>query len=1094
VPEEIMLRHADRNGRLDLEGALELFSYAFAPLPGVTLPSGLPDKSAEWTDVALNAILSNYSALAAGQRQVVLSFLTLAPAPGTSSSSSGVASEDRANGAGDHLLDASLQQQLQVKVQQALMDEAGRLGHTLSQVGVTNPNTQVQAVVANIETTGSNGLSAGAWTWATSGPVTIDPNSATPPGAITGKPTACYIYFPPSFTKNLSWVPGSYEYDALYHEVFHCYQFFVLGQNDLGIAYAAPDWLIEGSAEWAGDSMSAYDDPTWATLLSNNTAYGYLNNPRTSLASEAHEAFGLFYEVEYLGRPLWPHWWDIFTSADSGGWGTTDWFDAVAGDHMTALTNAWGSSYFEQAGLGHDWAETALNQTTTFQSVASLFSGSLGVTASPYSTYQVTIPAQSSGDLVVIDTSYGTPRYIDPSGQQSMGDDAVALCWGTCDTSKCQDEASNLLPDVTNVTGEVDWALTALDKGGIAQLTELSTNQFCKKTPTPSSNQAPPCSWSCAGSNGDPHVMTVSREGYTFQAAGEYVLLRSPTGDIQIQERQEPWGQKATATASDNTAVAALVGTHRVGVYAAGGSQNFVVEVDGAPVSLTSPMPLSGGGQIAREMDQGEPLGIEVDFPDGTKLWALYTESGEKYGINIEIAPTNALRADAVGILGVIPTGDMLPALPNGTALPATTTPPAAYKYEYQTFAPAWRVTPSASLFVYDSGKSTASYNYAGFVPEGGPPPNPVDAATLAAANTTCSAIVDVELLDDCIYDVNATGDTGFATQYAQTDAFDVKGTTPATGTTPPPTGALLHAVLPNVTNLNGTAVGPDGTLYVLVFQSSENKASIIAIDPTTTSIVRQAAVGTGTVPSGLAFSSGSLWLITTAGQQCSVAQVDPTSLSVTATLAMPQCPTLIGGATTALPGGLAVAAAANVVWVCDGPDLLQVDMAARTFSQRIPTGSIIFGSLMASATTVFWTNEVGIYQVDGASASLNQIDGGVDVGEVVIPSGDGVWEQGGGGTAFFVDNANTGPSTTLTLGGVPIGADQNEIYSEDATTQQVQQHPAAGGAGVNLGKSTLPSDGPPLLIGTQNAFRIFTNAPAANQPLTLYVENFPLQ
>ena len=485
-----MLHHADRNGRLDLEGALELFSYAFAPLPGVTLPTGLPDNPADWTDPALVAILNNYSELTVAQRQVVLSYLTIPPAAGTSASSPRTATEERADSSNTELLDTSLQQQLQVKVQQALLDEAGRLGHSLSEVGVTNPNTQVQAVVANVESAGPHGLSAGAWTWVTSGPVTIDPNSDNAPGALTGKPTACYIYFPPSFTKNLSWVPGSYQYDALYHEVFHCYQFFVLGQQDLSVAYAAPEWLIEGSAEWAGDSMSAYDDPTWATTLSDNTAYGYLNNPRTSLASKAHEAFGLFYEVEYLGRPLWPQWWGIFTSADSGGWTTTDWFDAVAGDQMTALTDAWGSSYFEQADLGHDWAETASNQTTNYQGVASLFSGSLGVTASPYSTFQVTIPAQSSGDLVVIHTSSGTPRYVDESGQQSIGDDTVALCWGTCDTSKCPSDASNPRPDVTNVTGEVDWALTALDDGGIAQLTEVSTNQFCKQTPTPSSNQA----------------------------------------------------------------------------------------------------------------------------------------------------------------------------------------------------------------------------------------------------------------------------------------------------------------------------------------------------------------------------------------------------------------------------------------------------------------------------------------------------------------------------------------------------------------------------------------------------------------------------
>jgi hypothetical protein len=1092
VPEEIMVRYANRDGQLDLQGALELFSYAFAPLSGVTLPAGLPDQPAKWTDVALASILTHYSELTLSQRQVVLPFLNLGSAAGTSSSSPATTTAGQATLTGYRLVDA-VQQQFQVKVQQALQDEAGRLGHTLADVVVTNPNVQVQAVLANVELTANKGLAAGAWTWATSGPVTIDPNSATAPGSLTGKPDACYIYFPPSFWKNITWVPGSFEYATLYHEVFHCYQFFVLGQNDLAIPYAAPSWLIEGSATWAGDSMSAYDDPTWATSLQDNTPYGYLNNPRTALDSKAHDAFGLFYEVEYLGRPLWSEWWGIWSSAAAGDWGTTEWFDAVAGDHLTALTNAWGSSYFENAALGHDWAETAPHQTTTFQNVSSLFSGSLVVSADPYSTYQVTIPEQSSGTLVVIETSHGTPRYVDSSGKEGIGDDEVALCWDNCDAAKCPGATSASLPDVTDVTGEVDWALTALDDGGIAGMAAADITQFCKKNSNSSSNQPSPCAWTCAGSNGDPHMTTVDYHGYTFQAAGEYVLLRSPDGSVEIQERQEPWSQLNRSTATDNTAVAARVGSHRVGVYSNGGTQHFVVEVDGAPVTLTAPMTLNGGGRVAPATYNGEPFGIEVDFPDGTTLLALYTEAGENFGINLEIAPSAALRKDAVGILGPVSLGDALPALPNGTALHATTAPAATYKYEYQTFASAWRVTTSDSLFTYAAGTSTTSYNYPGYEPEGGPPPVPTDPAALAASAATCAAIIDVELHDDCVYDVTATGDTGFAAQYAQTDAFVMKGATSPGATTTPPSGALLHALLPNVNNLAGSAVGPDGTLYVLVYQASANASSIIAVDPTTTTIRKQAVVSDNPVPSGLAYSSGSLFLITSKAQQCAVTQVDPTSLSVVATIPLPQCPTLIGGATTASPSGITVAAAANELWVCDGPNLLQVNTANKTLGQGISTLTTIFGSLIASATTVFWMNEVGIYQVDSASNSLNRIDGGVDPGEVVLPAGDGVWEQGGGGTAFFVDNFNSGSSTPINIGGTPIGADEDALYSENPTTQVVQQQPTQGGPAVQLGNSSLPSDGTPLLLGPQNAYRVFTRAPAAGEPLTLYVENFPL-
>ena len=47
VPRAVLSRHLDSDGVLDLEGALELFSYAVAPLPGVSVPSGSADSTGE---------------------------------------------------------------------------------------------------------------------------------------------------------------------------------------------------------------------------------------------------------------------------------------------------------------------------------------------------------------------------------------------------------------------------------------------------------------------------------------------------------------------------------------------------------------------------------------------------------------------------------------------------------------------------------------------------------------------------------------------------------------------------------------------------------------------------------------------------------------------------------------------------------------------------------------------------------------------------------------------------------------------------------------------------------------------------------------
>jgi hypothetical protein len=37
-------------------------------------------------------------------------------------------------------------------------------------------------------------------------------------------------------------------------------------------------------------------------------------------------------------------------------------------------------------------------------------------------------------------------------------------------------------------------------------------------------------------------MLTVSKNRYDFQAAGEFTLLRSADGSIDIQARQEPYG------------------------------------------------------------------------------------------------------------------------------------------------------------------------------------------------------------------------------------------------------------------------------------------------------------------------------------------------------------------------------------------------------------------------------------------------------------------------------------------------------------------------------------------------------------------------
>ena len=149
------------------------------------------------------------------------------------------------------------------------------------------------------------------------------------------------------------------------------------------------------------------------------------------------------------------------------------------------------------------------------------------------------------------------------------------------------------------------------------------------------------CEANCGGSNGDPHLRTVDGVRYDLQAAGEYVLLRSADGSIEIQGRQErsPEGDNATI----DTAVAVRVNGHRVGFYLARSGLPEVhvdgVALDGAVAGSTD---LGAGAKLTPSQ-----RGYQLDLADGTVAWVV---SQGRWGINLLVRPSDALRASGVGL------------------------------------------------------------------------------------------------------------------------------------------------------------------------------------------------------------------------------------------------------------------------------------------------------------------------------------------------------------------------------------------------------------------------------------------------------------
>ena len=191
-----------------------------------------------------------------------------------------------------------------------------------------------------------------------------------------------------------------------------------------------------------------------------------------------------------------------------------------------------------------------------------------------------------------------------------------------------------------------------------------------------------------------------------------------------------------------------------------------------------------------------------------------------------------------IGLIGPITPGNMgVPAMPDGSQLPAAPDPNTRDKILYSTFADAWRVTDTTSLFDYDPGKSTETYTDRSYPSDAAravlneaiasPDPN-----QQAAAQSACAGLTDPDLASECEYDVVATGDTGFAQQYQVTqDLYDsgiVVGTPP-----PPPTpGGVTGATkVVQLSHLQSATIGPDNTVYASIDDSSQ-QPQLIAFDP----------------------------------------------------------------------------------------------------------------------------------------------------------------------------------------------------------------------------------------------------------------------
>ena len=110
-----------------------------------------------------------------------------------------------------------------------------------------------------------------------------------------------------------------------------------------------------------------------------------------------------------------------------------------------------------------------------------------------------------------------------------------------------------------------------------------------------------------AWSAGEPHLHTLDGYSYDFQGAGEFVLVRARTDDLEIQARQE--------AVTDRVTVNTAVGVRIDGAVVEVNEQQVVVNTRASPRGQFTSYQTPGGGEV-----RAVGGGIRFEWKDGSRM------------------------------------------------------------------------------------------------------------------------------------------------------------------------------------------------------------------------------------------------------------------------------------------------------------------------------------------------------------------------------------------------------------------------------------------------------------------------------------------
>jgi hypothetical protein len=614
----------------------------------------------------------------------------------------------------------------------------------------------------------------------------------------TSDPEPCQVVLYPKawkeFLPNDTSVPADIHV-LLSHEAVHCYQHDVISYDEY-YGDSGPDkvplWISEGSATYVA-TLYAGPEPGTPTFW---CCYGWLGIPNKTLTGRSYDAVGWYAMVaRATGTSLLPKFASAWRAFIDGGDSNDAYIKALGGD-SPAVEAAWAPSLLHAPQWGDAWdtpgvgVPTGLLPTTVDDSIVQQ-DVPVEVPIVPDAAV-VDFESTVTDGLVEVSIDHGLASVHDGGSTDELDFTDQIFCVGkACDNTEvtCQSKPGKKTPEhITPIPLTVPFFVAAGGSDQAATLTMESMSVPDSPTPTQLPKGAGPCDPAGPkpppkpGSDlGDPHLQALNGGSYDFQGAGEYTLVRSQSGDVDVQVRAAPainFRGGASRYAAWNTAVAMRVVSTDVEIDA---GNPVIVRINGKSIGLAklAQRTLDGGGLLTYRSN-GPTGDLVASWPDGSSLNVF----ADSYAENATFTPPKAGVDNLTGLLSAweIPKpGKASSRLSSETLIGGDgrryvidPTTAAGFKALYGPFAATWHVTKRTSLFTYPKGKSTSSYDVKGFPKFG--VPSDLSPQKKAKVEAICKAdgVTAPRLLDDCQFDVAETGQTNLGTK--------TTGAQPATG------------------------------------------------------------------------------------------------------------------------------------------------------------------------------------------------------------------------------------------------------------------------------------------------------------------------